>query len=81
MSLVGKIAKFYTHEIYPLYGTAIQFIMEKESEEKVPFLDTLVEREESGMNTSVYRKPTSTDRYIQFNSNHQKRILRGHYVQ
>ena len=39
--------------------------------------DALVERKGSRMKISVYRKPTSTDRYIHYSSHHQRRVLRG----
>ena len=55
---------------------AIQFSRE-EVDKRIPFLDTLVERKGSGMKTSVYRKPTNTDRYIHYSSHHQRRVLRG----
>ena len=41
---------------------AIQFTMEEESEERIPFLDVMVERRGSHVRTSVYSKPTNTDR-------------------
>ena len=56
---------------------AIQFTREEEVEGRIPFLDALVERKGSRMKTSVYRKPTSTDRYIHYSSHHQRRVLRG----
>ena len=51
--------------------------MEEESEGQIPFLDTLVRKEETEVKTSVYRKPTATDRYIHFDTHHQKKKLRG----
>ena len=49
---------------------AIQFTHELEVEGKLPMLDTLTTRRPSGrLEFSVYRKPTHTDQYLQFDSN------------
>ena len=49
----------------------IQFTVEKESDEQLPFLDILLTREEgSSISTSVYRKTTHTDQYLNFESHH-----------
>ena len=49
----------------------IQFTVEKESDEQLPFLDILLTREEGGsISTSVYRKTTHTDQYLNFESHH-----------
>ena len=43
---------------------SIRFTMETESDSRLAFLDTAVSREPDGrLTTSVYRKPTHTDRY------------------
>ena len=39
---------------------SIQFTMEKDQDNKLPFLDVLVTRTEQGFRSSVYRKPTFT---------------------
>jgi hypothetical protein len=57
--------------------SSIQFTMEFENEGSIPFLDVLVERREEGMLTLVYRKPTYTNRYFNFKSNHHPRIKAG----
>ena len=51
---------------------AIQFTMENKKEDgAIPFLDTIVEPETDGMlSTNVYRKPTHTDQYLQWDSHH-----------
>ena len=49
---------------------AIQFTMEREQQKKIAFLDVAVERKPESFVTSVYRKPTHTDRYINFASHH-----------
>ena len=50
---------------------------EEETETGIPFLDALVSRDGNKLRTSVYCKPTHTDRYIHFSSHHHPRILRG----
>ena len=58
---------------------SIVFTMEEESEGRIPFLDVMVNRtkNKTRAQTSVYRKPTHTDRYINYNSNHPKIVLRA----
>ena len=56
---------------------SIQFTMEQEEEGKILFLDALVERDHNKLSTSVYRKPTHTDRYLRFTSHHHRWVLTG----
>ena len=42
----------------------IQFTTEVEEDGKLPFLDCLVSRDENTLLTTVYRKPTRTDRLL-----------------
>ena len=49
----------------------IQFMYETEKDGSLPFLDILLSRDPNGsVRTSVYRKPTHTDQYLQFSSHH-----------
>ena len=49
----------------------IQFTLELESEGKLPFLDVLLQHHGDGsISTSVFRKPTHTDKYLDFTSHH-----------
>ena len=55
----------YLNSIEP----SIQFTVERDTDGKLPFLDTCVQRTTEGkLETVVYRKPTHTDKYLSFNS-------------
>ncbi|XP_043236059.1 uncharacterized protein LOC122388745 [Amphibalanus amphitrite] len=56
---------------------SIQFTMETEVDNKLPFLDVQVEKSEEAFRTSVYRKPTATDRYLNFKSHHPDTVKKG----
>ena len=50
---------------------SIKFTYEVEQDGKLPFLDILLERTDSGgLKLSIYRKPTHTDQYLNFSSHH-----------
>ncbi len=51
----------------------INFTIEQELDEKLSFLDTLVTRNNGSLSIDVYRKPTHTDKYLDWNSHHDKR--------
>ena len=51
--------------------------MEKEQDNKLPFLDVLVTRTEQGFRSSVYCKPTFTGQYLNFNSHHPYMVKKG----
>ena len=59
------------------HHNAIQFTMEEEVDRQIAFLDVLVRREGNKLTTSVYRKKTHTDRYLDYNSHHHPRVLAG----
>ena len=51
--------------------THIQFTVEPTQQGSLPFLDTLVPIEpDNTFSTRVYRKPTHTDQYLHWDSNH-----------
>ena len=56
----------------------IKLTVECEALNRLPFLDTLVTRKhDGGLITSVYRKPTHTDRYLNFASHHPSNAKRA----
>ena len=57
---------------------SIRFTVEEEREGSLPFLDTLLQRRDDGsLDVTVYRKPTHTDRYLDFQSHHPSHVKRG----
>ena len=55
----------------------IQFTLEVEKNRYLPFLDVGITRLDSKLVTKIYRKPTHTQKYINWNSNHPKNMLLG----
>ena len=55
----------------------IQFTREEEPDNKLPFLDVLVKQDGNRASTTVYRKPTYSDRCLNYKSHHYPRILTG----
>ena len=48
---------------------SMKFTMEIENDNQLPFLDTLTQRSKNGeLSSSIFRKPTHTDRYLNFRS-------------
>ncbi len=70
-----KLIEFLEHlnKISP----SIRLTMEKEIENKLPFLDVCVVRDRDVLKTTVYRKKTHTGQYLNFLSNHQKSVKEG----
>ncbi|XP_046562355.1 uncharacterized protein LOC124271301 [Haliotis rubra] len=52
----------------------IKFTMETEQNRQLPFLDVALQSTDKGLVTSVYRKPSHTDQYINYNSCHHPQI-------
>ena len=48
----------------------IKFTIELPGTDGLPFLDTLTKPTPNSIQYTVYRKPTHTDRYLDYNSNH-----------
>ncbi|XP_067674987.1 ligand-gated ion channel 4-like [Haliotis asinina] len=64
----------HLNELYP----RIKFTIETEHKNQLPFLNVLVFRTPCNqLQTSVYRKPTHTDQYIHYKSNHPPKVKTG----
>jgi hypothetical protein len=61
----------YTKEVFNSFNNHLQFTVEQETNFSVPFLDTkLIRTPENKIILDWYQKPTSSGRYINFQSNH-----------
>ena len=58
------------HNILNRLDPHISFTIDHENNGQIPFLDTLVSSHNGTIHVDVYRKPTHTDRYLDFNSHH-----------
>ena len=57
---------------------SIKFTVGMEEGEKLPFLDTLLKRNDDGnLDITVYRKAIHMDRYLNFQSHHPVHVKRG----
>ncbi|KFD60289.1 hypothetical protein M514_05966, partial [Trichuris suis] len=57
-----------------IFPNQISFTIEEENN-TLPFFDILIMRTTKGLKAKVYRKPTHTDQYIHFTSDHPKSVL------
>ena len=70
--IIGKSDVSAFHDTLNSIDTNISFTIETECNGKISFLDTLVSRRNGVIVVDVYRKPTHTDRYLDFNSHHDR---------
>ena len=63
------VSKF--HDNLNAVDPKISFTIETENNGQISFLDTLITRKNGAVTISVYRKPTHTDRYLDFKSHHE----------
>ena len=60
--------------------STIKFTTELEENNKLPFLDINIHREENSFNFSVYRKPTNNLSYIHYYSGHCNKIKQSVFI-
>uniref|UniRef100_A0A5S6R594 Reverse transcriptase domain-containing protein n=1 Tax=Trichuris muris TaxID=70415 RepID=A0A5S6R594_TRIMR len=72
----GKETALLEH-LNGLFPENIVFTMEKEQNRRLAFLDALVIRQNGHLRTTVFRKPTNSDRYLNFFSNHPINVRKG----
>ena len=67
-----KLTKKTSFNTFNSVDPAIKFTVEDNKEDgSIPFLDTIVKPEvDGGLSITVYRKPTHTDQYLQWDSHH-----------
>ncbi|KFD54738.1 hypothetical protein M513_04438 [Trichuris suis] len=72
----GKEEIFLEH-LNSIFRNHNSFTIEKEENGRLPFLDALVIRDGRRLKTTVYRKPTHSNRYLHFSSHHSRSVVRG----
>jgi hypothetical protein len=72
-SIIKKNAVESFHQTVNSIDTDISFSVEHESNGQLSFLDTLTIRRNNVIHVTVYRKPTHTDIYLDYNSHHHVR--------
>ena len=55
----------------------IRFIMEREEDGRILFLNVHVKCDGDKLTTNVYRKPTHTDHYLNYDSHHHPKVKSG----
>ena len=65
---INTIGKFYRN---------IQFTKEQEQDNTISFLDVKLSRFNSQIKTNIHRKPTQSDRYLNFNSHHPLQVKKS----
>ena len=71
----SQIVGFLEH-LNNLAGELV-FTTEKETENKLPFLDIWIHRNNLGLAVSIYRKPTYNSLYLSLASSHPIQVKRG----
>ena len=69
-AIIKKSAVLSFHDTLNSIDPNINFTIEHEQNGQIAFLDTLVSRNNCLISIDVYRKPTHTNRYLNYNSHH-----------
>ncbi len=72
-SIIKKHALTNFYKLLNSINPHINFTIEQELDEKLSFSDTLVTCNNGSLSIDVYRKPTHTAKYLDYNSHHDKR--------
>ncbi len=72
-AILKKAAISSFHDTLNSIEPSINFTIEHEKDGQIAFLDTLISRHNNSISTNVYRKPTHTDRYLDYSSHHDNR--------
>src|SRR5436190_1533465 len=76
----ARSASDLANTFFPLGNSqvnTIQFTLEVENDNKLPFLDVLVTKSDKVWHTSVYKKPMATGQYLHYNSYHPDHVKLG----
>ena len=71
----SQLSEFHDH--LNSVNPNIQFTKELEKDDRLSFLDTTTTRVRGRIQVSVYRKPTHTDKYLDYNSHHPSQHKRS----
>ena len=69
-AIIKKSAVLSFHDTLNSIDPNINFTIKHEQNGQIAFLDTLVSRNNCSISIDVYRKPTHTNRYLDYNSHH-----------
>ena len=72
---IRSIDEFQAH--FNRQSEVTKFTIEREKDQELPYLDVLVKRKNNKLTTEVYRKPTDSGLYLQYDSSHPYTVKNG----
>ena len=72
-AILKKTAISSFHDTLNSIEPSINFTIEHEKDGQIAFLDTLISRHNNSISINIYRKPTHTDRHLDYSSHHHHR--------